>query len=274
MRVARTIAELDLDRTKRIALVPTMGAFHEGHLSLMRAARPEADIVVVSLFVNPTQFGEGEDYASYPRDEDRDFALASEAGVDVIFAPTAEEMYARNQTRIHVAGVSERWEGEYRPGHFDGVATVVAKLFNIVRPDFAVFGLKDYQQCAVIRQMVADLNYSIVLRFEETVREADGLAMSSRNVYLSPEERGKAPQLHRELTRLASQLRATMKDKNSIDACLQTSQATLDRVGFRVQYLAWVHAETLVPLGSSGEVGRVIGAAYLGKTRLIDNVSA
>jgi pantoate--beta-alanine ligase len=207
LKVVRQIADLPAQRKGTVGLVPTMGSFHEGHLSLMRAARAECDTVVVSLFVNPTQFGPNEDYAKYPRNEEADAALAAGAGADVLFVPTAEEMYPRNTTVVKVEGVTSRWEGAHRPTHFDGVATVVCKLFNIVRPDAALFGLKDFQQCAVIKTMAQDLNMPVRLHFCDTLREASGLAMSSRNQYLSAGERETAAGLYRELCRLSESLR-------------------------------------------------------------------
>jgi pantoate--beta-alanine ligase len=198
MRIVRTIAELP--REASIGLVPTMGAFHAGHLALFDAARAENELVVVSLFVNPAQFGSGEDLDRYPRDEARDAKLAEEAGVDVIFAPSAEEMYPDGYgTWVDVGELGEKLEGEYRPGHFRGVATVCLKLFNIVRPERAYFGQKDAQQAAVMKQLVRDLNLDLEIRIVPTVRDDDGLALSSRNAYLSPEEREAALALPRGL---------------------------------------------------------------------------
>jgi pantoate--beta-alanine ligase len=248
-----------------------MGAFHQGHLELMRKAKELADITVVSLFVNPTQFKPGEDFEKYPRDEARDFDLATQQGVDVMFCPTTAEMYPSKETFIHVGEVSEPWEGQYRPGHFDGVATVVAKLFNIVRPDTAVFGLKDYQQCLVLARMVRDLNFPVKMDFEETVREEDCLAMSSRNKYLSTEERSVANQLYRELSRIAS----TLKENSSaeeIQQNLDKSCEKLSSVGFKIDYLDLVEAETLRATRSTRGQNRLIVAAKLGNTRLIDNI--
>jgi pantoate--beta-alanine ligase len=198
MRIVRTIAELP--REASIGLVPTMGAFHAGHLALFDAARAENELVVVSLFVNPAQFGSGEDLDRYPRDEARDAKLAEEAGVDVIFAPSAEEMYPDGYgTWVDVGELGEKLEGESRPGHFRGVATVCLKLFNIVRPERAYFGQKDAQQAAVMKQLVRDLNLDLEIRIVPTVRDDDGLALSSRNAYLSPEEREAALALPRGL---------------------------------------------------------------------------
>ena len=201
MKVVRTITELrEQPRGGSVGFVPTMGAFHEGHLALFRAARGENDIVVASLFVNPAQFGANEDLATYPRDEERDSRLAEETGVDVLFAPSVEELYpAGFQTWVEVEELGRRLEGEQRPGHFRGVATICLKLFNIVRPDRAYFGQKDAQQVAVLRRMIRDLNLELELRVVPTVRDADGLALSSRNAYLSAEQRERALALPRAL---------------------------------------------------------------------------
>lgn len=236
----------------------------------MARGRALADQVVVSLFVNPTQFAPGEDFDRYPRDEARDFALAESVGVHAIFAPTVEEMYASRNTRVVVGPIADRWEGAIRPGHFEGVATVVAKLFNIVMPTIAIFGLKDFQQCAVIRQMVGDLNFPVQLEFEETIREPDGLAMSSRNVYLSEGDRAKAPLIHRELKRVGEQLR----NGSAVEAELARSKMKLQQQGFVVQYLEYVDNTSLLPLREYQRDGRLIIAAVLGKTRLIDNLSS
>ena len=198
MRIVRTAAELEFEGS--VGLVPTMGAFHEGHLSLFRAARGENDTVVVSLFVNPAQFGAGEDFDRYPRDEERDARLAEEEGVDVLFAPAAEEIYPPAfQTWVEVEQLGSILEGEHRPGHFRAVATVCLKLFNLVRPDRAYFGQKDAQQAEVVRRMVGDLAVPVEIRVCPTVRDEDGLALSSRNAYLSPEEREEALALPRAL---------------------------------------------------------------------------
>ena len=209
MRVVRRIGELPVNEGS-VGLVPTMGAFHAGHISRFEAARAENDVVIASLFVNPAQFGTGEDLARYPRDEERDATLAEEAGVDVLFAPSAEEMYpAGFATWVDVGELGEKLEGEFRPGHFRGVATVCLKLFNIVGPDRAYFGQKDAQQAAVVKQLVRDLNLSLEIRVVPTVRDDDGLALSSRNAYLSPEERKEALALPRALaTKLLLRSRA------------------------------------------------------------------
>jgi pantoate--beta-alanine ligase len=241
MRVARTAAALDV--SGEIGLVPTMGAFHEGHLSLFRAARAESEVVVASLFVNPAQFAEGEDLAAYPRHEERDLHLAEEAGVDVVFAPSAEEIYPPGfQTWVEVEQLGAMLEGEHRPGHFRGVATICLKLFNLVRPRRAYFGQKDAQQVAVLRRMVRDLAVPVEIRVLPTVRDADGLALSSRNARLSPEERERALSLHRALA---------ARDRSLLD-------------GLEVDYFEEADFEP-----------RVLAAAVrVGSTRLIDNVIA
>lgn len=272
MRIARAIADLRLDRSRRIALVPTMGALHEGHVSLMRRARQEADLVVVSLFVNPTQFGPGEDFSSYPRAEEQDAEMAMQAGVDVLFAPSVSEVYPRRTTTIQVKGVSARWEGEHRPGHFDGVATVVCKLINIVQPQLTYFGKKDLQQCAVILRMVEDLNIPTTLVFCETIREADGLAMSSRNRYLNPHERETAARISHVLHDLRSKMSSQKLAEDQTSAALLASTADLEAHGIRVQYLALVDSRSFEPLPIPESGASLIFAGYLGSTRLIDNV--
>ena len=246
MKVVRTIAELHAEKPDgTVGLIPTMGAFHDGHLALFRAARTENDVVIASLFVNPAQFGANEDLASYPRDEGRDAGLAEEAGVDVLFAPGADELYpAGFQTWVEVEELSARLEGEHRPGHFRGVATICLKLFNIARPDRAYFGQKDAQQVAVLKRMVRDLNLEVEIRVVPTVRDADGLALSSRNSYLSPAERERALSLPRALaTKDLAQARARLN-------------------GLDVDYVEVADFEP-----------RVLAAAVrIGKTRLIDNV--
>jgi pantoate--beta-alanine ligase len=242
MRTVRTAAELRaLPRSGSIGLVPTMGAFHEGHLSLFRAARAENDAVVASLFVNPAQFGPGDDLARYPRDEERDAGLAAEAGVDVLFVPAAEEIYPPGfQTWVEVEELGAILEGEHRPGHFRGVATVCLKLFNLVRPDRAYFGQKDAQQAAVVRRMVGDLALDVEIRVCPTVRDEDGLALSSRNAYLSPAERDAALALPRALR---------ARDRSLLN-------------GLEVDYFEEADFEP-----------RVLAAAVrVGGTRLIDNV--
>lgn len=268
MRIVTSIAELKGIHVPGTSLVPTMGAFHEGHLELMRRARHDADCVVVSLFVNPTQFGPDEDFAKYPRNLDQDAALAESAGVDVLFAPSVEEIYSPAPTLIYVPEVTALWEGAFRPTHFQGVATIVLKLFNIVAPKRAYFGQKDLQQCLVIRRMVRDLNVPVDLCFEPTVREQDGLAMSSRNVYLSSEERAKAPLLAATLDSAAKALARNQEDPSSV---LLEHQSRLSSAGFETDYFEWVDLEAMHPCRSSDTPSAVITAAKLGRTRLIDN---
>lgn len=250
-----------------------MGAFHEGHLALMRAAKEACGFAIVSLFVNPTQFAPGEDFSRYPRDEARDFELAESVGVDVMYAPSAEEMVARFSTIVQVGRIASRWEGERRPGHFEGVATIVAKLFHQVQPTVAFFGLKDFQQCAVVTQMVRDLDFPLELHFLETVREPDGLAKSSRNRYLEPAFRARAPELFRHLQEAASAVDACgPTDVEGARMAVARQAQYLSDKGFEVEYFALVDADTLEPYNGGGNA-RLLAAAKLGSTRLIDNVS-
>lgn len=268
MRIVHLPSELQ-DVPRPVALVPTMGALHEGHLELVRRARQRAKTVVVSIFVNPTQFGPNEDFARYPRDLTRDAALSEGAGADIVFAPSVETMYPRGtMTKVVVPQVTERYEGAHRPGHFDGVATVVLKLFNQVRPDVALFGRKDLQQCAVIRRMVEDLNVPVDLQFVPTFREADGLAMSSRNVYLSSEERVLAPRLQQTLSQAAERLRGGA----AAEPTLIWARQELAQVGFVVDYLDLASSREFQPLSHLREDAALIVAVRLGKTRLIDNL--
>ena len=253
-----------------LALVPTMGYFHEGHLALMRKAAEEADRVVVSLFVNPIQFAPGEDLSRYPRDLDRDQALAEEVGVDVLFVPGVAEMYPEApRTRITVSGLTERLCGSSRPGHFDGVCTVVAKLFNIVQPDLAVFGRKDFQQLAVIRRMVADLNFNLRLISHPIVREKDGLAMSSRNTYLAPAERGIAPCLFRALQKARQQAAAGLLDSETLRR--NAAQYINSHEKTAIEYISVVNANTLEDQSQVGPDSLMALAVRIGSTRLIDN---
>ncbi len=327
MKIIRSLTELQFS-APRVGFVPTMGALHEGHLSLMRQAKAECGFCVASIFVNPTQFGPNEDFNKYPRDEARDFELAESAGVDAVFCPTVEEVYSGSCTTVRVSGVADRWEGPLRPGHFEGVATVVHKLFGMVRPQVAYFGLKDFQQCRVIAKMVSDLYLPVELVFCETIREPDGLAMSSRNRYLSPEERVIAPKIYEVLRGVAgadifapcssdrsigSDEQVTLKGSNlsstgsgvadpgfkdpqfrTLEGCrifpdvisqqtppmpdssltshLNRASSDLTNAGFRVEYLAAVSAE-MHPIEAPEPGSRLIVAAWLGKTRLIDNVA-
>lgn len=253
-----------------IGFVPTMGALHEGHLSLARTAKRQCAVCVMSIFVNPTQFGPNEDFARYPRNEDRDFELAEQAEVDCVFAPAVEEIYPRRTTFVRLLDVGNEWEGAYRPGHFDGVATVVLKLFNIVRPEMALFGLKDLQQCAVIRRMVEDLDVPVVLSFEETIRDVDGLALSSRNAYLTPEQREVAPELFRIISESAKRIAL---DQQSVDTTIGIAIQSLADTGFQVDYLAMVDGRTMKQQSEPNEESRIIVAARIGAVRLIDNVA-
>jgi pantoate--beta-alanine ligase len=254
---------------ERVALVPTMGALHAGHMALIETARRHADRVVASIFVNPMQFGPNEDFGQYPRKELTDSRMLNDAGTDLLWLPPVEVMYpAGFATTISVAGVSEPLEGAHRPGHFDGVATVVAKLFNQVRPDVALFGEKDFQQLAVIRRMAADLDMGVEVVGVPTQREDDGLALSSRNAYLLPEERGKAVTLPGALGLAA---KAIEKGDDSASALAQAREM-LEAAGFEVDYVALVDAESL-GTAEAGKALRLLAAARIGKTRLIDNVA-
>jgi pantoate--beta-alanine ligase len=257
---------------RTVGFVPTMGFLHDGHLSLVRVAREAgADFVVVSIFVNPTQFAPGEDFERYPRDEARDRALLEGEGVDLLFLPPVEAMYpAGAQTSVHVGAVAAPLEGERRPGHFDGVATVVLKLFNIVLPDLAVFGRKDAQQCAVVSRMVRDLDVPVQLAFGETAREHDGLARSSRNSYLSAEERALAPTLHRALRAGEDAIHHGIRDVATIESLMHKIAA--ETPGVDVDYLALVDPETFLPPAPSAREVLLVGAMKVGRTRLIDNV--
>lgn len=254
-----------------VALVPTMGALHAGHLAIIAEAKRRADKVVASLFVNPTQFNDKADLERYPRNEADDARKLLEGGCDLLWAPSVEDIYPQNfATTVRVARVSERWEGQHRPGHFDGVATVVAKLLLSVLPDVALFGEKDFQQLAVIRRLVADLNLPVEIVGVPTVRESDGLAMSSRNSLLDSADRQKAPSLSRELAALSGSITGGANP----DAAITQAIDNLIRNGFGpVDYVAYVDGETLEPLSQFREGGRVIAAACLGKVRLIDNLA-
>ena len=278
MQITRTIAETRASlQTARmhgatIGFVPTMGFLHDGHLSLVRVARDAgATFVAVSIFVNPRQFGPSEDFSRYPRDEERDAAMLERAGVDLLFLPPVEVMYPEGATTtISVGGVSKPLEGERRPGHFDGVATVVAKLFNIVQPDVAAFGRKDAQQCAVIEQMVHDLDMPVRLVFGETLREHDGLAMSSRNAYLSGDERAKAPVLHRALRAGEEAITHGIHSVPDVEKLMH--RVVSEEGGVDVDYLAVIDPRTFeAPADFEREI-LLAGALRVGKTRLIDNV--
>ncbi len=275
MRIVRGVAELreQLAPARRagrtIGLVPTMGAFHAGHVSLMERARLEHDVVVVSLFVNPTQFGAGEDLDAYPRDEARDAEIARGAGVDVLFAPPAEEVYPPGfATTVHVGGVSEPLEGAQRPGHFDGVATIVAKLLNTAQPDAAYFGQKDAQQALVVRRLARDLDMPARIVVCPTVREPDGLALSSRNAYLAPAERERAVALRRALEAAEAAVAAGERDARAVAGAAREAMEPYD---VEPEYLALVSSDTLAPVERiEGDV-LVALAARVGPARLIDN---
>ena len=278
MNIVRTIDDARAAiRTARmlgavIGFVPTMGFLHEGHLSLVDVARGAgATFVVVSIFVNPKQFGPHEDFGRYPRDEERDRALLEGANVDLLFLPAVEVMYPPGAaTTVHVEGVARTLEGERRPGHFDGVATVVAKLFNIVQPDVAAFGRKDAQQCAVIEQLVRDLDFPVRLAFGETMREHDALAMSSRNSYLSAEERARAPVLHRALRAGEEAITHGIHEVAGVEKLMH--RVVAEEGGVEVDYLVVVDPATFeAPVDFEREV-LLVGAVKIGRTRLIDNV--
>jgi pantoate--beta-alanine ligase len=278
LSIVRTVADLRAQAGawrragQRVGFVPTMGALHEGHLSLVRLARTRADHVVASIFVNPTQFGPNEDFDAYPRDEAGDAALLAEAGCDLVFAPSVAEMYpAGASTTVTVAGVSEPLDGLARPGHFAGVATVVTKLLNQCAPDLAVFGEKDFQQLQVIRRLVRDLDIPVEIVGGPTARAEDGLALSSRNAYLSAAERPIAGRLNVVLRDVLQRLRAGAP----VEATEQRAVSDLLAAGFsKVDYVEARVPETLARLGpgpASGPI-RVLAAAHLGRTRLIDNI--
>lgn len=272
MRVIRDVGTLRtaLADGGRTGLVPTMGAFHEGHLSLIRAARAACDLVVVWLFVNPTQFNEAADLANYPRDEERDAALAAASGADILFAPTVEQVYpAGFATTVTVAGLGETLEGAHRPGHFAGVATVVAKMLNMAGPDVAYFGAKDAQQVAVVRRMVRDLDIPTRIEVLPTVRDADGLALSSRNVRLNAEERGRATALYRGLCAGRAALAAGEHDAAALTKLVEE---TLVRAGAVVEYVAVVDLDTFEPVARVERPALVVVAGWVGATRLIDNL--
>jgi pantoate--beta-alanine ligase len=264
--LARARAEIE----GTLALVTTMGALHAGHMALVEEARRRADRVAATIFVNPKQFGANEDFGSYPRRETQDGRMLEEAGCDLLWIPAVADIYPEGfSTSIHVAGLSERWEGEARPGHFDGVATVVARLLLSVRPDVALFGEKDFQQLAVIRRMVADLGVPVEIAAVPTVREADGLALSSRNAYLSDDERRRAVALPNAL----EEARKSILDGAPVSQVLQRAKQQLVDSGFlRIDYLALVDAATLEPVDAPAGEMRLIAAAVIGTTRLIDNL--
>ncbi len=275
--VIRRLAELRAQTAawraagEHLGLVPTMGALHEGHLSLVRLARRTCRRVVVSIFVNPTQFAPNEDFARYPRDEAGDLAKLAGVACDLVWAPDVAQMYPDGfATRVVPAGAAEGLESDFRPHFFAGVATVCCKLFNQVGPDVAVFGEKDYQQLCVVRQMVRDLDLPLAIVGAPTVREADGLAMSSRNAYLAPEQRRAAPAMHRAIASVAARVAAGEAPAHAA----RDARAELVRAGFDpIDYVEVRDAETLRPVSDASRPLRVLAAAWLGKTRLIDNVA-
>ncbi|WP_409279309.1 pantoate--beta-alanine ligase [Pseudomonas defluvii] len=278
MNTVKTVRELRAavararSEGKRIGFVPTMGNLHSGHAALVAKAAQRVDFVVASIFVNPLQFGAGEDLDKYPRTLAADQEKLLEAGCHLLFAPSVEEMYPEGmagQTRVSVPQLSEGLCGASRPGHFEGVATVVSKLFNMVQPDLAVFGQKDFQQLAVIRALVRDLNMPIQIIGEPTVRAPDGLALSSRNGYLNDEQRACAPALYRTLTQMAEAIKQGSCD---FPALIAQGQAQLQKAGFRPDYLEVRHAISLRPATAEDRDLVILVAAFLGATRLIDNL--
>lgn len=275
MNIFHTIKDLKNElnplRHQKIALVPTMGNLHDGHLSLVNLAKQHADIVVVSIFVNPTQFGVGEDFASYPRTLDDDCQKLAKAGVALVFAPSVDEMYPVYPPNVQIlsGSISKILCGQTRPTHFDGVGLVVSKLFNIVRPDVAVFGKKDYQQLAIIAQLVQELNFEIDIIGGEIVRADDGLALSSRNQYLTEQERAIAPRLAQALQQLAGELQsASVAD---FDTMIQKTKDKLTCDGFTVDYLQVLNQQ-LQPASRHDKHLVILTACYLGKARLLDNL--
>lgn len=290
MRIVKDVQELrrllsELRRSngavqeRSVGFVPTMGYLHEGHASLMRAAKEQSDIVVISIFVNPIQFGPNEDFDSYPRDEQRDAALAEREGVDILFMPTVDAMYPQpTRTKIRVSGLTDRLCGASRPGHFDGVTTVVAKLFNMVQPDKAFFGMKDAQQVAVLQQMVTDLNMNVTIVPCPIVREGDGLALSSRNVYLSAEERSQALSLSKALR--AAQEAVTEHEASTVGELDAILRQTINQSPLaRIDYVEILTFPSLQPLELTQQLEQIEEdvimalAVHFGRTRLIDNMS-
>jgi pantoate--beta-alanine ligase len=268
MRAASRSARQD---GRCLGLVPTMGALHEGHLSLVRAARRRCDTVTVSIFVNPTQFGPNEDFSKYPRTLDRDLQMLEAEGVALVFAPSVEEMYPPGaSTFISVEGLSDKLCGKSRPGHFRGVATVVAKLFNIVQPDVAFFGQKDAAQVVILKRMVRDLRMNVDIIVGSIVREPDGLALSSRNSYLDPRQRKQATVLYRSLTRV--QFRADKGERSAANLIAAAREVLAEEPEVRVDYFEIVNQETLDPVEDVSSGAMVAVAAFVGSTRLIDNM--
>ncbi|HEU4704739.1 MAG TPA: pantoate--beta-alanine ligase [Sphingomicrobium sp.] len=275
MQIVRTSEDLtralaDLRSGGTVALVPTMGALHAGHMALVAEAKRRAERVVATIFVNPMQFGEGEDLDRYPRQEAADAAMLEQAGCDLLWIPSAGDIYPDGfATKVSVSGLGDRWEGEARPGHFDGVATVVAKLLLAILPNLTVFGEKDFQQLAVIRRMAADLGLGVEIAAVPTVRDSDGLALSSRNAYLSADERQRAVALPEAL----AAARDSILSGEAVEAALSAARQALRTAGFSIiDYVALVDAATLEPLDKPRGAMRLIAAATIGGTRLIDNL--
>lgn len=277
LKIIRTVSDLRRQimtwrqRRESVALVPTMGALHEGHKSLIRQAGEKADRVCVSLFVNPRQFGPAEDFGIYPRDETRDAECLRELSTDMLYAPNVDEIYPQgHSTSVQVGPIGDILEGEHRPGFFTGVVTVVCKLLLQVQPDLAIFGEKDFQQLQVIRKAVADLDIPVDILGGETIREADGLALSSRNVFLSAQERAIAPKLYATLQQIAE----AVKSGTDIDHATNIAQSDLEAAGFGLfDYLTVRDAVTLLPVTAVENDCRILVAAKLGQTRLIDNIA-
>jgi pantoate--beta-alanine ligase len=275
MRIVKTVREMqtladELRKERKIGFVPTMGYLHEGHLALVRRARELADVAVVSIFVNPTQFGPAEDLSKYPRDFDRDARLLEEEKTDIIFYPDGKEIYPTGySTYVEVRDLQEFLCGKSRTGHFVGVATVVTKLFNIVKPHFAVFGQKDYQQLKVIERMVKDLNMDLEIVPFPTVRERDGLAMSSRNMYLSPRERERALLIHKSIKKVEELFRGGTKDARSLEK--EARRILGSEEGVDIEYVSISDGETLVEIDNIKEKAVLAIACRVGRTRLIDN---
>ncbi|MBS1705734.1 MAG: pantoate--beta-alanine ligase [Armatimonadetes bacterium] len=271
MRIARTVAEINKARHEysRLGFVPTMGALHKGHLELMRTAKAKCGFSAASIFVNPIQFGPKEDLAKYPRDESADLELMDSVGVDLVFLPSVDEVLGGNVTTVQLAGPAVPFEGVSRPTHFQGVATIVLKLFNIIKPDVAYFGLKDLQQCAVVRKMVEDLFVPVELEFVETIRESDGLALSSRNRYLEPSARTNASLLFRSLTHIANEVHV---EPTKFSELKEDALATLRAAGFDVEYLEMVDMRTMTIDHKPNAYSRIVIAAKYNGVRLIDNV--
>ncbi len=279
MKIVNTVSEMqaianNLKKSgKKIVCVPTMGYFHEGHLSLMRLAKNYGDIVITTLFVNPTQFGPNEDFNRYPRDFQRDSELANSVDVDFLFAPSVEEMYPDGYyTKVIVDKFTNIFEGKKRPGHFDGVATVVAKLFNATKPDVAIFGQKDFQQTFVVKQLIKDLLFDIKIVVAPIVRESDGLAMSSRNVYLSASERKIAPEIYKALSKAVDSIKDGVRDRKVINSIVIEYLRKFPQ--FYLDYVSAVNAENFDEPKEfkSGDNVVILVAVYLGTTRLIDNM--